>query len=207
MKKIRIYGAGGHSQVIKEMLEMNEYEITQVFDDDKAKNHRFYDKVSCGVRSLQNKFPHSGYPFVVAIGNNKARAKVAQLLLSNFEKVIHPTAIVSPNSRINDGSVIMAGAIVQTNSIIGRHVIINTGASIDHDNLIEDFVHISPKSVLCGNIKVKEGAHIGAGAVILPNITIGKWAKIGAGTIVLEDVPDFATVVGVPGRIIKFKNF
>ena len=38
------------------------------------------------------------------------------------------------------------------------------------------------------------------------NAIISKIAKIGAGTVVINDIPDGATVVGNPGRIIKIDN-
>ena len=44
---------------------------------------------------------------------------------------------------------------------------------------------------------------ISAGAKVLGGFTVGKNAKIGAGSIVLKEVPPNATVVGVPGRVIK----
>jgi acetyltransferase-like isoleucine patch superfamily enzyme len=49
---------------------------------------------------------------------------------------------------------------------------------------------------------VKRGASIGSNATILPGITIGKQATIGAGAVVTKDVPDYAIVAGVPGRIV-----
>jgi acetyltransferase-like isoleucine patch superfamily enzyme len=47
---------------------------------------------------------------------------------------------------------------------------------------------------------VKEGASLGSGSVIMCGITIGKEAMIGAGAVVTKDVPDYAVVMGVPGR-------
>jgi phosphonate metabolism protein (transferase hexapeptide repeat family) len=46
---------------------------------------------------------------------------------------------------------------------------------------------------------------IGHGAVILPGVTIGTGAAIGAGAVVSKDVPDFAIVVGVPGRVLRYR--
>jgi serine O-acetyltransferase len=48
------------------------------------------------------------------------------------------------------------------------------------------------------------GAHVdvGAGAKILGGVRIGTDAQIGANAVVLTDVPDGATAVGVPARII-----
>ena len=47
---------------------------------------------------------------------------------------------------------------------------------------------------------VKKGASIGSNATIVAGITIGENAMIGAGAVVTKDVPDNATVAGVPAR-------
>ena len=49
---------------------------------------------------------------------------------------------------------------------------------------------------------VKEGASIGANATIVCGHTLGTHCMIGAGSVVTKDVPDFALVVGVPGKIV-----
>ena len=52
------------------------------------------------------------------------------------------------------------------------------------------------------------GVIVGAGAKVLGNITLGDYVRVGAGSVVMEDVPEYSTVVGVPGRIVhrKIKN-
>lgn len=52
---------------------------------------------------------------------------------------------------------------------------------------------------------VKIGGHvdIGAGAKIIRPVTIGNHAKIGANAVVICDVPEGATAVGVPAKIIN----
>jgi acetyltransferase-like isoleucine patch superfamily enzyme len=37
----------------------------------------------------------------------------------------------------------------------------------------------------------------------LPRVRIGNWATIGAGTVVLKNVPDYAVVVGNPGKVLR----
>ena len=44
---------------------------------------------------------------------------------------------------------------------------------------------------------------VGAGAAVLGNITLGDNVKVGAGSVVVHSVPDGATVVGIPGRVIR----
>jgi sugar O-acyltransferase (sialic acid O-acetyltransferase NeuD family) len=208
MKKleIRIYGAGGHSQVIREVLEENDYIVTQTYDDKPDGSHYASKNVINGAREDLINFPHKGAPVIIAVGINSDRAEIARFLKCKFTKAIHKSAIISKSSIIGAGTVIFAGAIIQPNTVIGKHVIINTSASIDHDNVIGDFAHISPKAALCGHVEVGEGSHIGAGAVVIPKIKIGKWCTIGAGTIVIKDIPDYSTVVGNPGIIIKTRK-
>ena len=50
--------------------------------------------------------------------------------------------------------------------------------------------------------RVKTRASIGSNATILCGITIGENALIGAGAVVTKDVPDYAIIAGVPGRVV-----
>jgi acetyltransferase EpsM len=85
---------------------------------------------------------------------------------------------------------------------MGSGVIINTSAVIEHECQIHDSVHIAPSATLAGNVTVKRGAFIGANAVLKQGVTIGERAVVGAGSVVLQDIPDFTTLVGNPGRFI-----
>ncbi|MEY2922663.1 MAG: hypothetical protein RL108_1289, partial [Bacteroidota bacterium] len=144
---------------------------------------------------------------IIAIGDNELRKKkVEQLEEILFTTAIHPSAVVSSNVAIGEGSVIMATSIINTGAKIGKHVIINTGALIEHDCIIEDFAHVSPKAALAGNVTVKEGAQVGINSSVRQGITIGKWSIVGAGAVIVKDVPDYAVVVGNPGKIIKYTN-
>ena len=50
------------------------------------------------------------------------------------------------------------------------------------------------------------GSHVGIGSSVIQGVIIGKGAIIGAGAVVLRNVPDYAVVVGNPGKILKFRN-
>jgi len=203
MKNIKIYGAGGHSKVIIDLAENLGYTVSKVYDDflDRSK-----DLLEVGTPDLCNDkedFLSDNDPLIIAIGNNHTRAILAKNIKSRFGILIHPAAVVSKYATLGKGTVVNCGGIVQAGASIGEHVIINTGALVDHDTKIGDFVHVSPNVSLTGHVEIGEGTHIGAGAVVIPNVKVGKWCVIGAGAVIIRDVPDYAVVVGNPGRIIK----
>lgn len=53
---------------------------------------------------------------------------------------------------------------------------------------------------------VKQGAMLSANAQILGPVTIGKHTNIGAGAVVLKDIPDYATAVGVPAKVVRING-
>ena len=59
-------------------------------------------------------------------------------------------------------------------------------------------------SEMCIRDSLGTGSFVGAGAVVIPGVRIGRWSVIGAGSVIISDVPDYAVVVGNPGRVIRF---
>ncbi|MCT4588190.1 MAG: acetyltransferase [Carboxylicivirga sp.] len=198
-KQFLLYGGSGHAKVIFDCIKAIGGDVIGIFDDNKEM-HSFKEMPVIGP---YQKALHK-YPVIVSIGDNHTREVVSLKVEDNFGTVIHPSALISPSAKIGEGSVIMCSSIIQVDSQLGKHVIVNTGASIDHECLIEDYAHICPQTTLCGNVSVGRGTMVGAGSVVIPGIKIGKWAIIGAGSVIIRDVPDYAVVVGNPGRIIKY---
>lgn len=191
-----LYGASGHAKVIIDILEANGQKIDFIVDDNPALTELWgYE-----VRRNTGEYDEA----IISIGSCEIRKKVVEgLKVGKYATSVHPSAVVSPRATIDEGTVVMQGAIVQSCATIGKHCIVNTGASVDHDCEIGDFVHVAPHATVLGGVKVGEGSWIGAGAVVKQYVTVGENCMIGAGAVVLHDVPDGATVVGVPGKQIK----
>lgn len=198
MKELFLYGAGGHAKVVAEIAELNGYENIVFCEDNFTKDIFLGYQVVSSITE--------GALCFIAIGSNSVRKKLALSTISNFVRLTHPHSSTSPRSKVGKGTVIMGGVTVNSETTIGEHCIINTNSSVDHDCTIEDYVHISPNVALAGNVTVGEGTHIGIGACVIQGIKIGKWCTVGAGAVVIRDIPDGATAVGNPARIIKQKE-
>lgn len=200
---IILYGASGHGKVIIDILESNSLKVELIIDD----NPKTQEILGVPIINTNDFNFELITNLIISIGDNKVRKKISNSLYDvNYLSINHPNAIVSKYSKIGIGTVVMAGTIINANSTIGNHCILNTGSIIEHDCNIEDFVHVSPGASLAGNVSIGEGSHIGIGACVIQSVKIGKWVTIGAGAVVLNNIPDYATAVGNPARIIKYSD-
>lgn len=206
-----VYGTGGIGVVLAEVLFDMGYKLIGAFDDrhedENGHRARFYGvNVMPGLQAEADAFPKLDKPLFVCLGNNRLRKNVVASVDAPFIAGVHSSAYVSPTASLGEGTMVFHGSHVQAQARVGRHVIVNTANSIDHHCVLGDFVHIAPQVALCGLCEIGEGTEIGAGAAVLPSIKIGKWCRIGAGAVVINDIPDFATAVGNPAKVIKIKG-
>jgi UDP-perosamine 4-acetyltransferase len=205
MRKLLLWGAGGHAKVVLDCAE-----ATLMFQDiafiDDAPKKEFCGHSVLGNRAALAVATRQGYTeILVSIGDNNIRASCFALLEEHgltAATIVHPSATVSPSASVGPGSVVMPGAIINAGARIGSNCIVNTAAIIEHDCVIGDHVHISPGVALGGGVRIGALAHVGLGAIALPGATIGERAIVGAGSVVLKTVAPATTVVGVPARIL-----
>lgn len=195
MATINLFGASGHSRVVMDIICSQGNSVCCLYDDSPH-----YESIHQVPIFNASESVILG-PLIISIGNNKIRKLISERYSVDYAIAVHPSAILSPYSKIGEGSVVMQGVILQSDVTIGKHCIINTGASVDHECVIGNFVHISPHATLCGNVKVGEGSWIGAGSVVIPGVKIGKWCTIGAGSIVIRDIPDNSVAFGNPCKV------
>jgi sugar O-acyltransferase (sialic acid O-acetyltransferase NeuD family) len=208
--RILIIGAGGHGQVVADILlwmKISGEGIDPIgyLDDNRDLNGRcFLGLPVLGVLEQIKNTPHDFA--IIAIGDNQTRAKIFSDLVFQGEALAiarHPKAIIAHDVCIGSGTMICAGVVVNPCTTIGSNVILNTGSTIDHHNIIENHVHIGPGARLGGEAHIGSGSLIGIGATVMPGRHVGSGCIVGAGALVHKDVPDRSTVIGVPGRIVK----
>jgi UDP-2-acetamido-3-amino-2,3-dideoxy-glucuronate N-acetyltransferase len=131
-------------------------------------------------------------------------------------KIWHFSHVMS-GSRIGRGCNIGQNVVISPQVVIGDNVKIQNNVSVYTGVTLEDDVFCGPSMVFTNVVNprshvsrkdeyrptlVKRGATLGANSTVVCGHTIGRYAFIGAGAVVTKDVPDFALVVGNPGRIV-----
>jgi len=206
-----ILGGGGHALVLIDALMQLKREIIGYTDTDSGKAPVLGVPLLGSDEKILEHDP-AQVMLVNGMGSIESRAlrrELHDLFRARgyrFARVIHPSAVVSPHARLEDGVQILAGAVVQPECRLGAGTIVNTGARVDHECLVGAHVHIAPGSIVTGNVRIGDGAHIGAGAVLVKEVAIGARSVVGAGAVVVEDVPEDVTVAGVPARVIRHRT-
>jgi sugar O-acyltransferase (sialic acid O-acetyltransferase NeuD family) len=201
---IILIGYSGHAYVAHGIITAAGRNVTG-YCDKEEKQYNPFNLTYFGAETTelaQKAFTENGY--FIAIGDNAIRQRIYQILTpEQFWPInaIHPSAIIASSAVIAGNCVmIAAGVLINPLATIGTGAICNTGCIIEHECEVGAFAHIGPGAILCGNVHVGEGSFVGAGAVVRQGISIGNKVMVGAGAVVVKDVPDGATVVGVPAK-------
>jgi serine O-acetyltransferase len=118
--------------------------------------------------------------------------------------------VISQFSRAISGIEIHPGASIGRRFFIdhGMGVVVGETAEIGDDVLLYQGVTLGGTGKEKGKRHPTLGNHVvvGTGAKVLGNIRIGDHVKIGAGSVVVHPVPDYSTVVGIPGRVVRVRG-
>ncbi|MEM7172856.1 MAG: serine O-acetyltransferase [Pseudomonadota bacterium] len=115
-------------------------------------------------------------------------------LLTGIE--IHPGATIGERLFIDHGMAVVVGE----SSVLGNDVTLYQGVtlggvapSVDSDSQRDQKRHPT----------LENNVIVGSGAQVLGPITVNRCARVGANAVVTKDVPEGATVVGIPGKVVQ----
>ena len=122
---------------------------------------------------------------------------------------------VSKNTRIGARCVLGQNVMIADGVTLGNNVKIQNNVSVYSGTVVEDDVFLGPSCVLTNvsnprsqvnrhslyeTTLIRRGASVGANATVLCGTTLGRYCFIAAGSVVTKSVPDYALIVGNPGR-------
>ena len=147
-----------------------------------------------------------GHRFVNLItGSTRARYETSLEMATRgctFANLIHP-AVDLTMVELGVGNYVQEAVVLQAAVSLGDNSSIHMGSLVGHETTIGNSVFVAHGCSISGSVRIGDGVFMGTGSTILPRLSIGKWATIGAGAVVTKDVPDYATVVGLPARVVK----
>ncbi|KAF1677265.1 serine O-acetyltransferase [Bacillus sp. SKDU12] len=167
-------------------FRMLKEDIDTVFDQDPAA--RSYFEVILTYSGL-----HAIWAHRIAHALYKRKFYFLARLISQASRFftgieIHPGATIGRRFFIDHGM----GVVIGETCEIGNNVTVFQGVTLGGTGKEKGKRHPT----------IKDDALIATGAKVLGSITVGEGSKVGAGSVVLHDVPDFSTVVGIPGRVV-----
>lgn len=121
-----------------------------------------------------------------------------------------------PGRMVSQAGRFLTGIEIHPGATIGRGVMIDHGMGVvvGETAIVGDDCNIFQGVTLGGTGKesgkrhptLERGVTVGVGASVLGAITIGEGSKIGAGSVVLRDMPPHATAVGIPARVVSWRD-
>ena len=214
-EKILIIGGGNVGGfIINNINDFTEkHEVIGILDDDLSKlgKELWGVKVLGQIKDLDKVLEqHNKIGIVISIANPLVKEKIVknlnqytQLYYPNF---IHKNTWISNKVELGIGNIIYPGVSINYETTLKDFITINMNASFGHNCTLNNYVTISPGVNLAGFTIVGQSTFIGINACCIQGHSIGKWSTIGAGAVIIKDLPDYAVVVGNPGKIIKYNN-
>ena len=121
-----------------------------------------------------------------------SRARIGRGCNIGQNVVVSPDVVIGDNVKIQNNVSIYTGVVLENDVFCGPSMVFT--------NVVNPRSHVSRKDEYRATL-VKRGASLGANCTVVCGHTVGTYAFVGAGAVITRDVPDFALVVGNPGRV------
>ena len=210
MNNLIIIGGGGHAKVIAGILKkLKTYTVkgyTDIHDRGKILGVPYLGTDAWLIDRLDE---WKDCSLVIGLGMlslHSIRKEVIDRFTKynfNFPVIVSPNAVVSEDTEMEKGTVVIDGAVINPDTKIDAWGIVNTNATVDHDCTIGSHVHIAPGAVVCGGVSIGSETIIGAGAVVKQNISICNRSVVGAGAVVVSDIREPGIYTGCPAKLME----
>ena len=152
--RLYIYGTGAHARKVFHCARACGYEVAGFVDDDPLGQSPVPGLHVWLAAALPP--PARGDAAFVAIGRADVRKRIMDRLAHGgweCPSLVHPSATVAPDVRLEAGVLIAAGVVIETATVVGRGAIVDIGALVDHDCMVGSFGHLGPGEVLGPGVK------------------------------------------------------
>ena len=175
---------------------LNHHEIFHGFIDDDLNSNK-ENRYSIKYLGKIEDYDVSMGNLVMSINDVKNKEIIAKKLKAmggEFEKFIHPSAIIAKSASIGDGVIICPNALVSAGAEISDFCTINVFTSIGHDVKVGKYCTISSHVDLTGYVEIENSVFVGSNVSVIPKVKICNNSVIGAGTTIFRKVPPESTI-------------
>ncbi|MBB4120077.1 sugar O-acyltransferase (sialic acid O-acetyltransferase NeuD family) [Mesonia hippocampi] len=213
MEKIIVIGGKGSAIVVGEQIcdanqkGANVEFLGFAFDDESFGSEIAGFPVVSKTKEVFNKFKdYSDVKFIYQLYRPDLMRERIDLLnsyripLDRYATFIHPSVVISKNSKIGRGTAIMANSVINSNAIIGNHCTIHSNSLIGHDTLMGNYNFIAAHNVIGSNNVIGNANFLGLNSSFNNYIEIGDFCFVGMASNVIKSVNSDTKVYGNPAK-------
>ncbi|MFC1845458.1 acetyltransferase [Thermodesulfobacteriota bacterium] len=196
---IVIFGCGGHSRsVVDVLLSTNPMAIPVFVDENAREGEKIFGFDVFREYLIKNE------QVFLAIGDNEARKrKFEEIGEKNLITIISGTSYQGYKSTIGAGCFVGNFSHTGTEAVIGMNSIVNTASIVEHEVTVGAHSHIGPNATISGRCTIGDLVFVGVGATVKDKVSVCSNVIIGAGATVVEDIVDPGTYKGTPAQRIE----
>ena len=208
VKKIVVIGGGGYAKIVISILkQITFFEIigyTDISDNGAILGVKYLGNDDILMKLFDNnniKFAAIG---IGQLYNTKVKRKIVLDLKKigyNFPVIISPTAFISEDVSVGEGTIIRNNALISTSSEIGDFSIIGTSVNINHDTQIGNYTNVTIGSNIGIECVIGDDTLIGMGSIIMNHVKVADNCIIGAGSLITKDCVKSGLYLGAPAKI------
>lgn len=210
MGDIYILGVGHNTIVYIDLVEMCGYNVKGLYhynNDMMGKLYWGYPIIG-SFETLYSKKNLRGLNFALSQGDNDIREKCfneIKRLGGNIPTIIHPKAIVSKFSKLEEGVIVHANAVIDPDTKIGCNSVISFNAGVCHSSTIGNHCFLSPGTLLGAYTIVEDKVFMGICSKSISGKVdkIGYNAYIGADALLTKSVDPNSVMIGSPAHVYK----
>jgi UDP-N-acetylbacillosamine N-acetyltransferase len=197
---ILLFGCGGHSRSVADILLSNDPNVSLIFVDPNAReNEEIY-----GFPVTKEMIVAGNQPVFVAIGDNRNRKTTVEGLGNvNLISVVSKSSHVGHLAQIGSGCFVGNLCHIGPEVILGANTIVNNAAVVEHEVHVGEYCHLGPNATVSGRCRIGDQVFVGVGATIKDFVSICSNVTIGAGATVVKNIDEPGVYVGTPAKRIK----
>jgi len=181
-----------------------DFTIKGFLDDkpDALGNFKNYPPV---LNSVEDYLMEENDVFLVALGDVNFKKKYTDMISEKhgkFYSLVHPTAIIYPNTLIGEGTIICGFTSISCDCVIGNHVFVHPYCDFGHDVKIGSYCNIGAYTFLGGFAEIADLVTTHPHSSVMPHKKVGSGSIVGTGSVVMRNVPKNVTVHGNPAKVI-----